>query len=102
MVLSSILTAAHATLPHPHFALAMDNTPALAWVSKGSTTSDKAAAFLLHQLAQLHCAQPYTLTPLFTPGTSNLLAYCCSCSFHLCHESFLTCISEHFRPCTNS
>jgi hypothetical protein len=47
------LTASHYGGQHPNIAIATDNTPAMAWVSKGSTTSTVAPAFLLHHLAQL-------------------------------------------------
>jgi hypothetical protein len=59
--LAAIITGAqlansHYGGQHPNIVIDMDNTPALAWVSKGSTTSTAASAFLLHYLAQLRRA----------------------------------------------
>jgi hypothetical protein len=69
---------------------ATDNTPALAWTSKGSTSSIQAPAFLLRQLGQISRRYNVTLQPLFTPGVSNTIADFCSRSFHLPDDAFLS------------
>jgi hypothetical protein len=74
----------------PHILLTTDNTPCLSWLNKGSTTSNAAPSYLLHLLSHLHCATPYCLFCMFTPGITNTLADCCSRFFHLSDSDFLT------------
>jgi hypothetical protein len=75
--------------PHAHLLLASDNTPAVSWVAKGSTTSTGPAAYLLHLLAQQRWQTPYTLTPVYTPGNTNTIADCCSRFFSLTDSQFV-------------
>jgi hypothetical protein len=89
LAVTTILAANIIETPHPHILIASDNTPAVAWATKGSTTSIKAPAFLLHSLATFHHAIPFTFKPVFTPGHTNQIADCCSCSFALSDVSFL-------------
>jgi hypothetical protein len=101
LITGCLLPAAHSPLPHPSIAIASDNTPAVAWAKKGSTTSNKAPAFLLHQLARQRRALPFDLQPFFTPGTTNLVADLCSRSFHLSDTAFLLKMNSLFpiQPC---
>jgi len=81
---------------HPHILLATDNTPALSWLQKGSTTSNTAPAYLLHLLSRLRRASPHRTSLVFTPGVSNTLADCCSRSFHLSDDDFVAYLNHHF------
>jgi hypothetical protein len=90
------LAASHYGGQHPNIVIATDNTPALAWVSKGSTTSTAAPAFLLHYLAQLRRAHKFTLNPVFTSGLTNQVADCCSRLFHLSDDNFLNYMNATF------
>jgi hypothetical protein len=62
---------------------ASDNTPAIAWCAKGSTSSIGANAHLLCWIAQLVRNSALTLIPVSVTGDSNLIADFCSRSFHL-------------------
>lgn len=89
LIVGASLAAAAAAHQHPHIAVATDNTSACAWASKGSTTTGKAPAYLLHTLTQLRRHRPFTLLPLYTSGDTNTLADCCSRSFHLSDAELL-------------
>jgi hypothetical protein len=80
---------------------AIDNTPALAWSTRGSTSSNTAPAYLLRLHAYLARQGDYTLRPLFTPGSTNTLADFCSRSFHLDDAEFLHAVNDRFptQPC---
>jgi len=69
--------------------IASDNTPAVSWVKKGSSTSVAARAFLLRWLAQLTHRNLLSLTPIPVPGTTNNIADLCSRSFHLSDQQLL-------------
>jgi hypothetical protein len=84
-------TAAHATL-----LCTSDNAAAVAWSSKGSTSSTKARAYLLRWLAQISCTKDFTLNTIFTSGTTNTLADCCSCSFAMDDQDFSDHILRRF------
>jgi hypothetical protein len=73
---------------HANIILASDNTPAVAWMSSGSTTTQKPPAFLLHQLARFRHAIPFDVSTIYTPGSTNTLADCCSRSFHLTDDQW--------------
>jgi hypothetical protein len=62
---------------------ASDNTPAVSWVRKGSTTSIGANAHLLRWLASLTRASNLTLHPVSVPGSTNTIADFLSHSFCL-------------------
>jgi hypothetical protein len=81
MITGAMLAAQHSTASHPSILSAADNTSAISWARKGSTTSTSAPAFLLHHLGHLRRASPFAFCPVFTPGASNLVADCCSRSF---------------------
>jgi hypothetical protein len=90
LIIGAMLASQSPTMAHPNVFIALDNTPAIAWTQKGSTTSIKALAYLLHHLAHLCHANPFTLTTLYVAGSSNLIADSCSCSFHMDDTTFLT------------
>jgi len=76
--------------------IASDNTSAVAWATRGSTTTTKAPAYLLPLFAQQRHATPFTLTACFTPGDSNQLADASSRLFHLSDSEFLTHMNKSF------
>jgi hypothetical protein len=69
--------------------IASDNTPTVSWLHKGSTTSIKARAYLLHRLAQITRSTALSLHPVSVPGNTNLVADFCSRSFHLTDQELL-------------
>jgi hypothetical protein len=73
-----------------------DNTPAVAWCAKGSTSSTKARAFLLCLLANLCHTRDVALHPIYVAGNTNTLADFCSRSFHLQDEAFLAHLNDNF------
>lgn len=76
LILGSATIASHSLFQHSNICLALDNTPAVAWINKGSTTSNGPATYLLHQLAQ-HCHKhQYSLSTIYTPGSTNTIADC--------------------------
>jgi hypothetical protein len=89
LITGAVLAAKTTTQPHPTILHAADNTAAIAWSSRGSTTSISAPAFLLHHFGQLRQANPFTFYPVYTPGSSNTIADCCSRSFDLSNMAFL-------------
>jgi len=81
---------------YEHILLASDNTPAVAWANRGSTTTTKAPAYLLPLFAQQRSAKPFTLTACFSPGDSNQLADACSRLFYLSDCEFLKHMNKSF------
>jgi hypothetical protein len=73
-----------------------DNTPAVFWQRKGSTTTTKAAAYLL-RLQSLH-QRFYRYVPLhdYIPGPSNTMADLCSRAWHLTDSDLLTLFNSRF------
>jgi len=101
LVLGSTVIAQSHKRPYQHICLASDNTPAVTWVTKGSTTSNGPPAYLLHMLAQSRRSHQYQLTVPFTTGLSNTIADCCSRLFHLNDDTFLQHMRHRFpiKPC---
>jgi hypothetical protein len=60
-----------------------DNTPALAWQQKGSTTTMKAPMYLLRLQALHQRFHRYHPRFLHIPGKSNVMADDCSRLWHL-------------------
>jgi hypothetical protein len=81
---------------HASLLCASDNTATVTWTSKGSTSSTAARALLLRWLATLTRRHTFTLQPVFTPGSTNQIADCCSRSFHLSDQDFLNHINRRF------
>jgi hypothetical protein len=95
-ITGAVLAQHYADHHHPHIALATDNTNACAWLRQGSTTSIQAPAFLLHLLSRLRRAQPFSVLPFYTPGTTNIVADCCSRLFHLDDNAFIHYLNTNF------
>jgi hypothetical protein len=95
-IVTGASTLAASVPPYRHLciAIATDNTPALAWSQKGSTSSIAPPAYLLRELAQQCRAGAFDIMPRFTPGSTNTVADCCSRSFHLSDDDFLTLIQR--------
>jgi hypothetical protein len=90
VVTGSALAALSSPDTCPNILVATDNTPACAWIQKGSTTSQSTPAYILQHLAQLRRLCPFTLNTCYTPGTTNNIADCCSRLFHLSDDQFLS------------
>jgi len=90
IITGAVLASNNTKQLHPTILQAADNTAAIAWARRGSTTSISAPAFLLHHFGQLRQAKPFAFHPVYTPGSSNTLADCCSRSFDLSNMEFLT------------
>jgi hypothetical protein len=90
VVTGSTLAALSSPDTCPNILVATDNTPACAWIKKGSTTSKSAPAYILHHLAQLRRHCPFMVDTCYTPGATNNIADCCSRLFHLTDENFLS------------
>jgi hypothetical protein len=86
----------HAPTKHACIYAASDNTPAVAWCAKGSTSSVGANAHLLRWLAQLSRDPGITIKPVFVSGDSNKIADFCSRSFHLQDKAFLQALNDTF------
>jgi len=75
---------------------ASDNTPAVSWARKGSTTSIGANAHLLRWLASLTRASNLTLHPVSVPGSTNTIADFLSRSFYLDDQALLAELNKRF------
>jgi hypothetical protein len=78
-----------------------DNTSAISWTQRGSTTSTGINAHLLCLLAPLSRAGQFTLHTLFIPGSSNTVADFCSRSFPLPDSQFQQTLLQQY-PTTPS
>ena len=73
-----------------------DNTSALAWRSKQSTTTSNAAAYLL-QVAAIHQRHHrYTAEHHYIPGPANVMADTASRSFHLSDTDLVSLFNSKF------
>jgi hypothetical protein len=88
LVLGCATLAENATMHHPAIWCGSDNTPAVSWSKRGSTSTTKANAHLLRWLAQLTQHHTFSLTPISVAGKTNTLADFCSRSFHLSDQEF--------------
>jgi hypothetical protein len=86
----------HAPTPYACIYAASDNTPAVAWCTKGSTSSVGANAHLLRWIAQLARESTFTLHPVSIPGLSNRIADFCSRVFHLQDPQFIQALNTRF------
>jgi hypothetical protein len=83
-------------LPFSSTYMSTDNTPTQAWVSSGSTSTDKAPALLLRELAH-HCHdRNAALCLYYTPGSTNTLADFLSRSFALSDADLLQQLQQKF------
>jgi hypothetical protein len=81
---------------HGTFLCATDNTAAHAWVSRGSTTTIQAPAYLLQMLATLARTSHCSFDSVFTAGSTNTLADFCSRSFDIDDATFLAHVNERW------
>jgi hypothetical protein len=96
IILGTALVAQRRSTAHANTALAMDNTSALSWIKKGSATSSSTNAYLLHLLAQFGCATLYNITPVFTSGSSNVIADCFPRLFYMSDVEFCSYMNSNF------
>jgi hypothetical protein len=75
---------------------ASDNTPAVAWCTKGSSSSVSPNAFLLRLLAQLGRQHKVDVNPVSVPGHTNDIADFCSRSFSLSDQAFAHELNSRF------
>ena len=73
-----------------------DNTPAVSWKSKGSTTTTGPAAYLLQQYALHRRHYRYQNELNFLPGSLNSMADDCSRLWHLTDNQLLTHFNHHY------
>lgn len=86
--------AQHVDVRHATIGLLGDNTPAIVWLQKGSTTTNRAASALL-RLASLHQRHHrYLATYDHIAGSSNVMADDASRLFHLTDTQFLACFNQ--------
>jgi hypothetical protein len=83
-------------LQHAHLWCASDNTPAVAWCQKGSTSSKSSNAFLLRWLAGLTRTLSFVLRPVSVPGATNTVADFCSRAFDLSDQEFVRQLQSRF------
>jgi hypothetical protein len=85
----TLLLHTASTLPFTSVQMATDNTPTQAWIQHGSTSTTKAPAFLLSQLANTNQTHNASVSMLFTPGATNTIADFLSRSFALSDADML-------------
>jgi hypothetical protein len=74
---------AHTDSQHHTLLCASDNTPAISWIQKGSTSTRSPTATLLRLLHHFSRDRTFTLKALYIPADTNTIADFLSCSFHL-------------------
>ena len=67
-----------------------DNTPAISWFSKGSTTTTGPAAYLLRAAALHQRTHRYVAVAQYIAGPANTMADSASRAFHLSDTAFLS------------
>ncbi len=96
LIAGAVILASIQPLNHATIWCASDNTPAISWCTKGSTSSMAPNAYLLQWLAQLSREGQISYKPVSIPGSSNTLADFCSRSFSLSDMEFTTHPNTHF------
>ena len=94
------LAAVH-DLCHCTIATFSNNTPAVAWGNKASTTTAGPASYLLHSSSLLQHQHQYLLQRFYIPGLANHLADVASCRFDLSNNAllaFLDSVAPHTQP----
>jgi len=66
------------------------------WCTKGFTSTNLAAAFLLHNLGQCCQQQVFHLIIISVPDTTDTIAYICSCSSNLFDGKLLVTLNQNF------
>ena len=78
-----------------------DNTPALAWGNKASTTTAGPASYLLRSSSLLQCQHQYLSQQFYISGPANHLADVASRHFDLSNDAllaFVDSIASHTQP----
>ena len=78
-----------------------DNTPAVAWGNKASTTTAGPASYLLRSSTLLQCQHWYLSQRFYIPGPANHLADVASRRFDLSNDvllAFLDSVAPHTQP----
>ena len=94
------LAAVH-DLRHCTIATFSDNTPAVAWGNKASTTTAVPASYLLRSSSLLHRQYLYLSQRFYIPGPANHLADVASRCFDLSNDAllaFLNSVAPHTQP----
>jgi hypothetical protein len=92
---SDTIAATHTNPPYQHICIASDNTPTVAWLTKGSTTSNGPPAYLLRLLTQSRRNRRYQVSSFFLPGSTNTIADCCSRLFSLPDGDFVDYMNKY-------
>jgi hypothetical protein len=80
---------ARTTTHHNSLLVASDNTPAVSWIQRGSTSTNDATAALLRLLHHFSRDRVFTLKAVHVPGKTNTIADFLSRSFHLSDDAVL-------------
>ena len=94
------LAAVH-DLRHCTIATLSDNTPAVAWGNKASTTTTGSASYLLRSSSLLQCQYRYLSQRFYIPGPANHLADVASRRFDLSNDgilAFFNSVAPHTQP----
>ena len=100
VVHEATLAAVH-DLRHCTIATFSDNTPAVAWGNKASTTTAGPASYLLCSSSLLQCQHRYLSQRLYIPGPANHLADVALWCFDLSNDAllaFLDSVAPHTQP----
>ena len=100
IVHEATLAAVH-DLHHCTIATFSDNTPAVAWGNKASTTTAGPASYLLCSSSLLQCQHRYLSQRFYIPGPANHLADVAAWSFDLSNNAllaFLNSVAPHTQP----
>jgi len=89
LILASATLAQNVPLANGAIWCGSDNTAAVGWTLRGSTSSTNINAYLLRLLAPLTRTGQFTLVPHYVKGLTNTVADFCSRSFSLCDAAFL-------------
>ena len=88
-------------LRHCTIATFSDNTPAVAWGNKASTTTTGPVSYLLCSSSLLQCQHRYLSQRFYIPGPANHLADVASRRFDLSNDAllaFLDSVASHTKP----
>jgi hypothetical protein len=96
VIMGAAILSTNTPLHHSHIWSASDNTPAVSWCHRGSTSTQTPNAYLLQWLASLTRDMSFVSCPVSVPGHTNTVAYFCSRSFHLNEQEFLAELHQRF------
>jgi hypothetical protein len=101
LTLATALVAHYSTTPHASLWLGNDNSSAVSWTRRGSTSTTGPNAHLLRWLAQIARQHDVCLKYILVPGDTNTIADFCSRSFHLMDSQFLQELNSRFPTDTS-